>query len=224
MKDRIEKTFNGASVVGSTKVAFRSWYALVGSIVAGVSLFNIATALLSLELSQFVRHVIDAYIRIFHLPIDVIFSYFGISLPRMTKDLIILWVVNAAATGRAVQAFAFIRNGIPVERTLAMKLGDAIYFLRRISYLLSLRGAKMPAEDFVTNQPAIVVWMLVPLVWVFYVYQIFRIPVRAIALTESMKFDYTLDARTVYLAQVAVSIGVLFLISAMNAYSLGIPE
>ena len=96
------------------RLAFTSWAATIGTIIATVALCNMFFRVMGLPVAEILRLVLSAYQKTFHPPIDYIFSVFSIRVPAVAKDLVVLYL----ATGGVLYRTLSYEQSSPLKKAM----------------------------------------------------------------------------------------------------------
>jgi hypothetical protein len=84
----------------SLREALSGWGSLFGIILTATAIVNILINSFHLELSEVLGAVLEGYRGIFHYPLRAAEALFGIHVPPIIRDCIVLWLIGAGSTLR----------------------------------------------------------------------------------------------------------------------------
>jgi hypothetical protein len=91
--------------------AFRTWYGVLGSVIAILALINFSAAIFRIEFTEFLQLIVNAYRGIAHTIVDWLFFWVPFKVPTFVKDGVVLWLIFGGAFARTQDRFMIVRSG-----------------------------------------------------------------------------------------------------------------
>lgn len=206
-------------VAADLRQAFNSWYGWLGVLVAILAATNFVFSVYSLKLSVVIATLVATYVAIFHGVIDWICKVFGVSIPKIAKDILVLYSIFAGSTIRTMmQTDRFRHSRLKLASALMATMRSAreqwlaIPFRRSAIYVLSIwdpwwawrerpyfweasihwKESWRPLQPFSIAHATAPWWLarfIESIIWPLFVLHLFRFPLVYHDSTKSIYFE-----------------------------------